>query len=505
MSASVFWGQVAECRRLLRLHRQVRDEVRKTPPAWRFARRFLPWALIPLLGLPWWDWVDPFWVVLALLLILTVPHLSALRLTTFEALRMPSRRALYVARLAPWLPWSLWFGLWGTAGLLVSHRGAVPNGQQAALYLLIGAQVPWLSLGLGGVAFVLAWKWRVGWFVVGHWSFLILLLSHLYFFAMAGFRPGQAPGPYLALVPPAMLLLEIGLLALQVWAVGRMEPMRQQGSGLLGPAPRPAPARRETPPATAPHGRGVPGQLGPAPLLAGRHGLGWAAAYYALFKLRLYVPGMVLILVPVLAMVLFRVTVSALGNAVLWGWLLILSFWLALSASALHVGDPERLYLLGVDYRRQLVHRLRTFWVTPVLLAVSAGVLLAVALWGEIEMPLTFLALVVGLTLFGEGWFGWPTREARLFGGPMGQLWSLRISFILILWLGFLAGAGRWAGLPDPGWGTATRVQLFAAPCAALGLAGILYKWWRLDEATLRETMRGSLATEGGGALDAGA
>src|SRR5262249_20347434 len=162
---------------------------------------------------------------------------------------------------------------------------------------------------------------------------------------------------YWALVPPAMLLLEVGLLALQVWLLGRLEPMRQINS-FVGAAPRPEPAQRETPPATAPHGRGVPGQLGPAPLLARRHRLGSASANYALFKLlgggfrgllhRLAVPGMVLVLVLVLAS----------GNADLWMWMLFLSFLTFgtfANGSELPVGDPERLYLLGVDYRCQLV------------------------------------------------------------------------------------------------------------------------------------------------------
>jgi hypothetical protein len=388
-----------------------------------------------------------------------------------------------VARLLPWLPWWLWAGFWATAGLLVSHRGAVPNGQQAALYLLIGAQVPWLVLGLWG-ACVLALRWGA----VAEAGFSAFFVALLFFFVKPGFPP--ALGPYWALVPPAMLLLEIGLLALQVWALGRLEPMRQS-NGLVGTAPRPEPAQRETPPATAPRGRGVPGTLGPAPLLAGRHGLGWAAAYFALCKLRdggvrgllrrLFAPGMALFLVLALAH----------GNADLWVWMLVLGFWLATSGSELHVGDPERLYLLGVDYRRQLVHRLGTFWVTPALLVVSVGVLLAVALGGEIEMPLAFLAVVVGLTLFREGWFGWPTKEAGLVGG------QVLLVLVLALWLGFLVGAGRWAWLPDPGWGTATRAQLFAAPCAALGLAGILYKWWRLGEASLGEAMRGWRAAGG--------
>jgi hypothetical protein len=471
MSTGAFWSEVAECQRLLRHHRQVRDEVKKPSRARRFARWFLPWAVIPMLVLPvGWDlgefifWIGSSYLLLLPLLFSLAIH-APLRLTTFEALRMPSRRALYVARLLPLLPWWLWCGFCVTAVLLVSHWGMVRNGERAALYLLIGAQVPWLVLGLFGAALILVRRW--GLVLFGAW-FGTMFLSGLA--NAAGLPLGQALSPYLATVPLAMLLLEVGLLALQVWGLNRLEPMRQI-TGLIRQVPQPGPAHQERP---VPHG-GVPGKLGPSPLLAARHGLGWAAAYYALFRLLGNgFRGLVYKLsMPVVLLVL---TLSTNSETDWWWWYWIVFLNLFLSGSVLHIDHPQRLYLLGVDYRRQLLYRLSTFWITPGLLAVAVGVVLSFVLWGTREMPLTLLALAASLALFREGWIGWPAVK-----GP----WSLLFFNSLFLWLLYLIVAGHW--LPGPRWDTATRVQLFAAACGACGLAGIASKWWCFDEAALVE------------------
>ena len=159
-----------------------------------------------------------------------------------------------------------------------------------------------------------------------------------------------------------------------------------------------------------------------------------------------------------------------------------------LQPSLLDVNHPERLYLLGVDYRSQLLHRLRTFWVTPALLGVSLRVLAAAALGSEIESSLALLALIAGLTLLAGGCYGWPNMT-NFFGGKMGCGLLLGLHLVLALWLGFLIAAGRWLGIPDPGWSTTTRAELFAAACGAFGLAGLLYKWLWLNEARLRQAL----------------
>jgi hypothetical protein len=504
MSATTFWGDVAECRRLLRHHRRVRDDVPKPPragrdrrveeemrkltPARRVGRVLIPWFLVPMVGVARWDWLGlPSWVGIGLLACTVLTSLGIngpMRLTTFEALRVPSRRALFVARVVALLPWWLWIGIWGTVGWLDTHWGAVQNVQQAALYLLAGAQVSWLTLALLGAVVVVS-RWLRVWF--SFWIVLAFLLP----FLLPEIVPQLATllESHLPLIALAMLLLEVGLLSLQVWVLGRLEPMCQI-SGLMGSPPQKDRARGAKP-AAAPPGRGVSGKLGPTPWLAGRHGLGWAAVYYAVRKLwvggsrgflgRLY-------LFVIIVSVSFPLA-SGHDPQMLWYFVIVLLIVPQVGGSALHVGNPQRLYLLGVDYRKQLAHRLRTFWVTPALLGTAVAVILATALWGETQTPLTLLALGFGLTLCREGCFGWPPLGAD-YGGRTGCLPQFLIILALALGGAYLVGAGRWAWLPGPGWDKLTRVQIFAACCGAFGLAGILYKWWRLDETRLGQLVQ---------------
>jgi hypothetical protein len=284
------------------------------------------------------------------------------------------------------------------------------------------------------------------------------------------------------------LLLEVGLLSLQVGALERLEPMRQINP-LMGTQLDPAFARQKTRTTWAPRSRGGRGKLGPAPLLAGRHGLGWATAYYACFKVWAGGPRGFLIRLFQQVWVLFLVPSLLLdGGAVqpwMWFAMACVIFSSVVSGSVVQASNPQRLYLLGVDYRCQLVHRLKTFWMTSAVLLVSILALLA---WvgGKPEIALTLLAVGAGLTLLCESWFGWPALPTLLNAG-MGCLLPL---LVLALWAGLLA----WV---DLGLGsTATRVQLFAAACGAVGLAGILYKWWRLDEDRLAEVVAGEQANQ---------
>jgi hypothetical protein len=490
MSAAAFWSEVVECRRLLRLDRQIKDEIWMLSPEpalqrlarrHRFARWFLPWVVIPLVALPWWQWLGlDYFFGLGLVAAATCASILLyglpLQVTTFLVLRMPSRRALYLANLTRWLPLWLWAGLWGTTGLLVANWGAIQNGEQVARSLLIGAQVPWLILGFFSAV-------GIGARVFGGWFFL---LGGLFGGAWVWLQPLPALDAYLPLAPVGMLLLEIGFLALHIWDVGRVEPMSQI-TPVYDPKRAPNPAQQVTWPLIALYRGKVPDKLGPASWLVGRRGLGWAAAEYAFAKLLGSGIRAILIRAAALGAFIIAFLLVTRGWIDMWGLFLVTMCLNPFSGSLLYVGDPQRLYLLGVDYRCQLLHRLRTFWVTPVLLAASVAALLAAVLWGDIVLPLTLLGLVVGLTLLGEGVLGWPT--IFFDNGKLG-CWSLLVfQVVLSLWLGFLAGADRWAWLPALGWSTATRVQLFAAPCAALGLICILYKWWSLDEARLAELM----------------
>jgi hypothetical protein len=473
MSTLEFWGQVRECRRLLRLHRQIADEVEQPTAAWRLTRALFPWGVVPLLALA--SFLPSIGVAalgtLGMALLGYLGVFPPLRLTTFEALRMPSRRALYVARLHWSLPWLLWVGLWGAPALLHFRGGMNLDARQTALALLSVALVPWVVFGTYGAIIILLRK---------PWLALFGLIWIGSVFAIR-FDPLARGGPALVeFVPLLFALVAAGLIALQVWGVGRLEPLRQM-SLIRGDASQKLggeEAATAPPPGTA---AGL-GRLGPVPLLAGRHGLGWAAFYYALVSLRRSPGKAVVPLVMGMAVVVLFISLvqgDQPFDSGAWWWLLYFCVYLG---SPLHVSNPQRLYLLGVDYRRQLVHRLRTFWVTPGLLLVAVPTLAVVALGGKVEMPLTLLAVVAALTLFREGWWGWPSQMGRrhilMTGG-------------LLLWLGFLVGAGRWAGLPGPGWDTATRAQLFALACAACGLVGIAFKWFWLDEARLLEVMRG--------------
>jgi hypothetical protein len=486
MSVAEFWGQVAQCQRLLRVHRLVKDEVNKPSRAWRLARRILPWAVIPLVAIPWWSWVGL--AVLGVVPLMILGQFSPWRLTTFEALRMPSRRALYAARLLRSLPWLLWVGLCGTASLLASRWAAFPDMVQVALYLLIGIQVPVLIVFLSGVPHLVPLRLMRSSFIISSlfWIPLFFLLS------FGGFVAGQAVMDQLAVILAVMPLLLILLLALQAWGISRLEPMRQihstvqalgQGGVQEGAKPAPAPYV------------GKPATVGPWPLLSGRHGLGWAAAYYAFFRLAGNGVRHVLHSLFQLALLVFLVVFLACYNdlaGVPWLGFLYFYFLFCLSRSLLYLDDPQRLYLLGVDYRRQLIHRLTTLWLTPGLVPTCIGVPLAVLLSGETEMPFALLALAAGLTVFREGWFGWPLLHVGTSGSMVRMnMWAFALTLGLVFWFGFLVLVGRLAWLPGPDWDTPMRMLLFAAPCGAFGLAGIAYKWWCLDEATLNEWMHG--------------
>jgi hypothetical protein len=170
------------------------------------------------------------------------------------------------------------------------------------------------------------------------------------------------------------------------------------------------------------------------------------------------------------------------------GWMWFLVPAVVVQPGLLNVDHPQRLYLLGVDYRAQLLHRLATFWVTPAMLVVALWVLLAAALGSELDWPLTWLALVIGLTLFAGGWYGWPNLST-FFTSKAGCGLILGMHFVLAVWLGYLITAGHWMGIPDPGWSTTMRTELFAAACGTFGLAGLLYKLLWLDEARLRKSL----------------
>jgi hypothetical protein len=274
-----------------------------------------------------------------------------------------------------------------------------------------------------------------------------------------------------------------------VWIVDRLEPMRQ----IIGYAALQAERGKvKKPQASGRRPTTTSGKLGPAPLLEGRHGLGWAAAYYACCSLASSssrdLLGKSLVLV-VNAYIIFLLVVDEenLNFGWVWSSLLFAFFFLSLGGtSLLQLPNPQRLYLLGVDYREQFMHRLRTFWATPSVLTTCVTVVVAVALGAKV--PLGLLALAVGLMLFREGWLRWsmewwPAEGARRVCYQMA--WRSLVPVVILgLWGLYLAGGGRWWWLAGPDWANATRMQLFAVVCGACGVVGIACQWWWLDELT---------------------
>jgi hypothetical protein len=491
MSAAAFFSDVVECRRLLGHYQRIQDEVKNRGPARRYIRALLPWVLALLLALPWWQWVEisPVWG-LALLFMAAFSTLtlnSPRKLTTFEALHMPSRRALFVARLLPWLPWWLWIGLLGTAGILVALWPDVPSAEQAVVWLLIGAQVPWLVVGV----FSLPKLAPVGCAAFVIWNVFVGI------FAQAGMLPGPVVlQPYLRLVLLLLLPVGLALLALHLWMLERMEPMRQI-EGLLVTPQAPVPAGAGSTPFVLPRSgaRRSAEARGPDPLLADRRGLGWAAVSYALQKLRFGGIREVRVSYGVPLVRSVAILTWCVMDPGSWWLVTCLGFPLLLQQSILHVENPQRLYMLGVDYRTQLLHFLKTFWLTADMLVISPGVLLAVALDFRPEAAAAVLAQVAGITLLGAGWLRWPDMpQAVVMMGQAGC--SVLLAFLLLLgiWLGYLIAAGRLDVLPDPGWSQPVRAMLFGAACAALGLAGVLHKVFWLNEDRLREVLLDSTA-----------
>jgi hypothetical protein len=487
MSAAAFFSDVAECRRLLAHYQRIQDEVKKRGPARRNVRTLLPWGITLLLALPWWQLVGiaPVWGLAPLYIAAfsTFTVNSPRKLTTFEALHMPSRRALFVARLLPWLPWWLWIGLLGTTSILVARWPDVASAEQSVVWLLIGAQVPWLAIGV----FSLPKLAPIG---CAAFVFTPLLVTCL---APAGIFPGQLLQwqPYLHLVPVLLLLAGITLLTVHLWTLERTEPMRQI-EGLLVQPQAPVPAGAGSTPFVLPSSaaRRSAETRGPDPLLADRRGLGWAAVCYALQKLRFgglrgarhsYGPSLVRAVV-----ILILCTLDP-GS---WWLVICFGFPLLMQQSILHVEHTQRLYLLGVDYRTQLLHFLKTFWLTPDVLVISLVVAVSVAVNFRPEAATAILAQVVGITLLSAGWLRWPdTPQAVVMMGRAGCSVLLAHFLLLGLWLGYLIAAGRLEILPDPGWTQPVRAMLFGAACAALGLAGVIHKILWLNEERLREVL----------------
>jgi hypothetical protein len=473
-----FLADVAVARRQLNAYETIWAESYELPGVVRWAKWFFVWGLPPLLALAPNGWG----VVLATAyLLFYLASLPPLRLNTFEVLRAPSRRALYAARLTRSLPWLSWLG----ASVAASLAWTVPWAESPWLALTtLGfvALVPLLYLGLSGSLVVLL-RIPVSLSVVLGVAILGSLVPVLSWWIDPAL-PGDA-SVVLAL-PLSLGVLAAGLLALQVWALGWLEPARQ--ISLANPKPDEA----------APRGTvwrpAKPGLIGP-PLLLGVPGARLNASA------RLPVAVLVRVVARIWSSPWHLLVTTGVGVFLLWllwgmkisslelfltpgfgAWLLI---WGALFYSpVLALEEPRRLYLLGIDYRRQLVYQLCVFWTNWLtLFTLVLMTCLAVKGLGGDSRLLAIVVASLGMAAFGEGWFGWP--GPRVWPRLLPALLTTLGLILLTLWLTW----GDQVGLPVLGLNSAARFFLFAAVAGGLGAYAMIRKLHRFDERTLRRVM----------------
>jgi hypothetical protein len=319
---------------------------------------------------------------------------------------------------------------------------------------------PLLLFALWGAAVLVGRRWGA---ILLTWAVIVLaaLVSSL------GFPwGGLLAGPAALAWPLAAAPLTVALLGVQVWAVGRVEPAVQMGLVLfMGSIPTPK-ARAARP----------AGWVGPSWLVRG-HGIGWASLYRAAALVRHNpTPSIVLFIYPLFLLDAIKDPAGLQRHRWLL-WLLPLLAMLAPGGVSLPA-QPQRLYLLGVDYRAQLLHWLRTFWVLPGLL-LSLLVLGLIALFGPSrELPLAVAAGCLGLAVFRAGWWAWPSVDVWPGRSLLLSLGLLALALALAFW------PGQWQ--PDLRMGVPGKWLVFGLVAAALGLAGIVAKLVMLDEPCLR-------------------
>jgi hypothetical protein len=268
MSATGFLADVALARRQIAEYEAIHAKHHPEDKPIRWLKWFFLWAVPPLAALvPYGIGV----VLASLYLFVYLMHMPPLELSTFEALRAPSRRALYAARLGRSVPWLLWLGV----GAVLSAAWALPLDQRpwksAALLALLGL-LPLFSLGLGGLVGMLL-RLRA-------WGALSLLASYLFPVWMTQWETENdllGEGPALLALPAALAVLTAGLLALQVWVLGRLEPLRQITLA--------SDQSEKAASAGTAWYRSAPVLVGPSPLVRG-HGLGSATRYRAFALVR---------------------------------------------------------------------------------------------------------------------------------------------------------------------------------------------------------------------------
>src|SRR5260370_41026969 len=138
----------------------------------------------------------------------------------------------------------------------------------------------------------------------------------------------------------------------------------------------------------------------------------------------------------------------------------------------------ERLYLLGVDYRRQMLLQLGTCLASPFLLATLVPMGVAAAITRSFGYPSAVVAVAVAVRVFGAGCAEWPGLLVR----PEAA-WAragLALGLFLLFLLSFCAVL-----FPVLGWPLSARLLLVAGVGGLAGLAGVGFQLLRYDDVSL--------------------
>jgi hypothetical protein len=160
-------------------------------------------------------------------------------------------------------------------------------------------------------------------------------------------------------------------------------------------------------------------------------------------------------------------------------WLLYLSCYGLLTGPA-YLPRPShsaRLYLFGVDYRRQFRFNLAVCCLSPVLPLAAAAALLG----GAGADGLAVVAVAGGVVLLHAGWVEGPAPLIDLTARPLLVYLWLPFYLGFIMCLPLIAIAAPLAVFSHLWW--------VAGGLAALGLASIAYRLWADDEAKLRRLL----------------
>lgn len=469
MQAISFWWQVWQAWQQVRLCAQLTRAQQSTSQRfWQWIRWLCVWGLSPVMAL--WPYGDKEgWASGMFLLSLVViwrafsPPRSPWALSPFEALYTPSRPALYVAKLLRVLPWFLWHVVWMHICDDL-YQAAMPDNFLTRILLLTDFAVV--------VGASRAPRYAGKTIAV---SLLLLLICFTFVFVAITLRALSISVNFFMV--NVMLIGAEGLI-LYVWSVARIEPQRQiavmygepWSSALIAPSARENPRRIE-----------------PASLRQGRHGLVRAEFYSLNAFMEVYMRS--LMIVGVLSIVLTTDGAGSTEDVVkLLSWFgvaidrnLVGSSKRALIIIVAFLNDfrkehpslqrqgAERLYLLGVNYRSQLI----SMWTAKLIALLLPLCMVIIFNWLEWIPGLDRLgevtALACGVALFNIGWCPWP-RTASL---KERWRWGLLLpGFAGLIFLNVLEYF-LWA----------------AAFTALLGLAGIGYKLLAWDEVSLRRRL----------------